>query len=420
VKIVVLIGAAVIGLGMSAPTAATAAPTTVRVSVSSAAAEANAGSGVGRVAVSANGRFIAFTATASNLVPGDGNGAPDVFVRDTVSNTTERVSVSSAEVEGNHTSTSDALAISPSGRYVTFASYATNLAPGNDDSVCAPERCPDVYIRDRTDGTTRMLVPFDNFPVSHLALSAGARWYAYDDVFLTGVERCRRSTGRCRLASILPPQITIDEIDANSTLGGISRNGRYVLFHKTGHPLAPNTIGGGVFVRDVAAGRTRIVTTHRFDAADALSANGEISLFTSRSRTLIRHDTNGARDAFVKNRITGAIHRVSVSSSEHQANRPSFGVAISADGRYCLFSSEATNLVAGDTNGVADLFLRDRVRGTTVRVDVAATGAQANGVVGPAAVSSDGGWVAFQSLASNLVAGDTNGFTDVFVRGPLN
>ena len=123
---------------------------------------------------------------------------------------------------------------------------------------------------------------------------------------------------------------------------------------------------------------------------------------------------------FVKNRVTGAVHRVSVSSSEHQANRPNFGIAISADGRYCLFSSTATNLVVGDTNGQADLFLRDRVLGTTVRVDVSATGAQANGVVGSAALSSDGHSAAFQSFASNLVAGDTNGFRDVFVRGPLH
>lgn len=111
---------------------------------------------------------------------------------------------------------------------------------------------------------------------------------------------------------------------------------------------------------------------------------------------------------------------MSVSSSEHHANRRSFGIAISPDGRYCLFSSTATNLVVGDTNGRADLFLRDRVLGTTVRVDVSATGAQADGVVGPAALSSDGHSVAFQSFASNLVAGDTNRFRDVFMRGPLH
>jgi Tol biopolymer transport system component len=415
----ILIGAAMVGSGALLPQTAVAAPTTTRVSVSSAAVQSNGGSGVGTVAMSTDGRFVAFASVASNLVPGDGDGVLDVFVRDTVSNTTERVSVSSAEVEGNGPSSARALAISPSGRYVTFTSLATNLAPGNDDSLCSPERCPDVFIRDRTAGTTRMLVPFNSFAVDHLALSAGARWYAYDDELLTGVVRCKRSTGHCTLASVLPPQIKVDEIDANASLGGISRSGRYVLFSKIGFPLPPNTIRAGVFVRDATASRTRIVTTH-FDEADAISANGDVSLFTSGSKKLIRHDTNGKRDVFVKNRLTGAVHRVSVSSTEHQANRSSFGIAISADGRYCLFSSKATNLVTGDTNGRADIFVRDRVLGTTVRVDVSATGAQANGAVGPAALSSDGRSAAFQSFASNLVAGDTNGFRDVFVRGRLH
>ena len=416
----ILVGAAMIGTGALLPQTAAAAPTTIRVSVSSAAVEANGGSGGGTVAVSANGRFVAFASDASNLVPGDGNGVLDVFVRDTVSNTTERVTVSSAEVEGDDRSSSRALAISPNGRYVTFTSLATNLAPGNDDSTCAPDRCPDVYIRDRTAGTTRMLVPFNVFAVNDLALSAGARWYAYDDELLQGVARCKRATGRCTDAGVLPPPIKLDTADANTILGGISRNGRYVLFKKIGFPLPPNTISGGVFVRDLTARRTRIVTTHKRDEADALAANGDVSLFSSGSNRLVRHDTNGRLDVFVKNRVTGAVHRVSVSSSEHQANRPSFGIAISADGRYCLFSSTATNLVVGDTNGQADLFLRDRVLGTTVRVDVSATGAQANGVVGSAALSSDGHSAAFQSFASNLVAGDTNGFRDVFVRGPLH
>ena len=265
-----------------------------------------------------------------------------------------------------------------------------------------------------------MLVPFSVFAVNDLALSAGARWYAYDDEFLQGVARCKRATGHCTNAGVLPPPIKLDTADANAILGGISRNGRYVLFKAIGFPLPPNTIAGGVFVRDITAGRTRIVTTHAADEADAISANGDVSLFTSSSRKLIRHDTNGKRDVFVKNRVTGAVHRVSVSSSEHQANRSSFGIAISADGRYCLFSSKAANLVAGDTNGRADIFLRDRVLGTTVRVDVSVTGAQANGNVGPAALSSDGHSAAFQSFASNLVAGDTNGLRDVFERAHLH
>ncbi len=414
-----LVMAAGLVAGAAAPVA-WAAPSTVRASVSSASVEANAGSGQGGVAISADGRYVAFVSDASNLVPGDGNGVADVFVRDLRSNTTERISVSSAEVEGDNDSSVDALAISPGGRFVTFMSDATNLAPGNDDSLCAPDPCPDVYIRDRTAGTTQMLVPIDRgFPV-HMILSADARFYAWDDSTLDGVERCRRSSQTCVLASVLPPSVNVDEADPNAFLGGMSSGGRFVLFRKLGFPEPPTVSAGGVFLRDMVAHTTHIVTTDPADLASALSPQGRFSLFTSRSSKLVKHDTNGKRDVFVRDRRTGVIHRISLSSGEHQANGNSLGIAISSQGRYCLFSSGATNLVAGDTNGHRDLFLRDRRLGTTVRVDVSTSGSQANGPVRFSALSADGRWAAFGSAATNLVAGDANGVRDVFARGPLH
>jgi hypothetical protein len=109
-----------------------------------------------------------------------------------------------------------------------------------------------------------------------------------------------------------------------------------------------------------------------------------------------------------------------VSSAERQGNHGSAGLGISSRGRYCLFASKATDLVPGDTNAAEDLFLRDRVHGRTIRIDVSTAGAQANAAVRFAALSSDGRWAAFTSSASNLVAGDTNGVRDVFARGPLH
>ncbi len=405
---------------VTAPVAA-AAPSTVRVSVSSASAEANAGSGQGGVAVSADGRYVAFLSDASNLVPGDANGVADVFVRDLRLHTTERVSVSTAEVEGDDASTADSLAISPEGRFVTFTSFATNLAPGNDDTDCAPDHCTDVYIRDRTAGTTRMLIPERNAPsTGHMILSAGARFYAWDDNGPFAVVRCRRSTGTCVEASVLPPSVKVDEADPTSFLGGMSSGGRFILFGKGGFPEPPTVSAGGVFLRDVASGTTHIVTTNPRDRANALSPQGRFALFTSKSGKLVPNDTNRRADVFVRDGRTGATHRISVSSSEHQANGSSFGIAISSHGRYCLFSSTATNLVAGDTNGETDLFLRDRLHGTTTRVDVSATGAQANGPVRFSALSADGRWAVFGSAATNLVVGDANAVRDVFARGPLH
>ena len=393
--------------------AAGAAPSTTRASVSSAGVEANAASGQGRVAVSADGRYVAFVSDASNLVAGDVNGVADVFLRDTQLGTTSRMSVSSAGVEGNGASSVDALAISPGGRFVTFTSLASNLAPGNDDSLCAPDPCPDVYIRDRVAGTTRILVPIGSGILpERMLLTADAKFYAYDTAVLDGVARCRRSTGRCVQVSVLPHRIVVDEADPNSYLGGISAGGRFVLFRKLGineSPHPTSKLAGGVFVRDVARHTTQVVTTNPFDLAGALSPQGRFRLYTT-----------GKRDVFVRDGTTGAIHRISVSSTGHQANGSSFGIAISSGGRYCLFSSNATNLVAGDHNGRRDLFLRDRRLGTTVRVNVSTSGAEANAAVRFAALSTDGRWVAFSTPATNLVAGDANAVSDVFVRGPLH
>src|SRR5713226_470159 len=117
--------------------------------------------------------------------------------------------------------------------------------------------------------------------------------------------------------------------------------------------------------------------------------------------------------------------RVSVASGGTEGNAASLGSALSADGRFVAFDSAATDLVAGDTNGVSDVFAHDRQTGATERVSVASGGAQGDGSSGligfafPPALSADGRFIAFVSFATNLVAGDTNGATDVFVHDRL-
>jgi hypothetical protein len=423
-RLAIRITVAVCGLALLPPSAFGVTAHTIAASISSGGLQGNAGSGQGGVAVSVDGRFVAFVSDASNLVAGDTNGVADVFVRDLHSNTTTRVSISSGGAQADDASSAQALGVSPSGRFVTLTSDATNLALGNDDSSCAPEPCPDVYIRDRQMGTTRRLVPFRGIPMpGHMQLTAGAQFYAYDTNGQGDVIRCRRSPRRCVVVSVLPRTVIVDEVDANSYLGGISSGGRFVAFHKVGSNEAPNAatmLAGGVFVRDVRASRTRIVTTHPLDLANGISPQGRFVLFSSRAGKLVPGDTNHRRDVFVRDLRTGATHRISVSSAERQGNRGSVGVGISSRGRYCLFESNANDLVPGDRNKVADLFLRDRVRGRTIRLNVSPSGASANGPPRFAALSLDGRWAVFGSPASNLVAGDTNALRDVFVRGPLH
>ena len=155
--------------------------------------------------------------------------------------------------------------------------------------------------------------------------------------------------------------------------------------------------------------------------ATGISARGRYVSFSSDATTLVKGDTNGKRDAFVHDRLTGETTRVSVSSTgaESHCSDPfgcSSAVGITADGRYVAIVSDAIDLVPGDTNHASDVFIHDRRTGETTRVSVSSSGSQGNGASGAAAISSDGRYVAFTSGASNLVAGDTNASADVFIR----
>src|SRR5438067_520517 len=155
----------------------------------------------------------------------------------------------------------------------------------------------------------------------------------------------------------------------------------------------------------------------------ALSADGRFVAFDSSATDLVAADTNGVSDVFVHDRQTGTTERVSVASGGTEGNNASFCPALSADGRFVAFDSDATDLVAGDSNGATDVFVHDRQTGTTERVSVASGGGtQGNGNSGGffafPALSADGRLVASHSDATNLVAADTNGTPDAAVHAP--
>lgn len=147
-----------------------------------------------------------------------------------------------------------------------------------------------------------------------------------------------------------------------------------------------------------------------------VSSDGRFVAFSSYASNLVSGDTNGLRDIFVRDRMLGRTTRLSVDSAGTQANGASIDPTISGDGRWVAFFSVATNLVANDTNGFADVFVHDRETGITVLASLSFHGAQGDGASEAPSISLDGRWVAFQSWASNLVPGDTNNFMDVFVR----
>ena len=148
----------------------------------------------------------------------------------------------------------------------------------------------------------------------------------------------------------------------------------------------------------------------------SISADGRYVAFSSDAPNLVPGDTNDALDVFVHDRETGTTSRVSVDSAGTQAEGVSGFTSISADGRYVAFGSRAPNLVPGDTNDALDVFVHDRTTGTTSRVSVDSAGSQAEGGSAFTSISADGRYVAFGSAAPNLVPGDTNDALDVFVR----
>ncbi len=208
------------------------------------------------------------------------------------------------------------------------------------------------------------------------------------------------------------------QADAMSYSGEISANGRFVVFDsEAGNLVVDDTNGlGDVFLRDRQLGTTIRVSVDANGGQVGgggdpdISADGRFIAFDSGATTLVSGDTNGFSDIFVKDTQTGAVTRVTVDSSDVQANNDSTSPSISGDGRYVAFVSAASNLVPNDTNGVSDVFVHDLQTGTTIRASV-----NANGSSFESSISLDGRFVVFTSGATNLVADDTNEKRDVFV-----
>jgi Tol biopolymer transport system component len=218
------------------------------------------------------------------------------------------------------------------------------------------------------------------------------------------------------------------QADLDSFTPELSANGRFVAFTSFADNLIPldENEGSDVFVRDLQASTTSRVseyTGHFEGEGDSLrpsiSADGRYVAFDSDDWNLVWGDTNDVFDVFVNDRETSVTTRVSVADSGTQADGASIRPSISADGRYVAYESDASNLVSGDTNGGTDAFVYDRRSGATKRVSVAGGGGEGNGASVRPALDGNGRLAAFESDASNLVPGDSNNFTDVFVYDPL-
>jgi hypothetical protein len=429
------LGVGGIGIIIAVTAGPAAAQVIERVSVSSSEAEAN-GDSFAPVydGVSADGRFVVFESDATNLVSADGNGLRDVFVRDRLLGTTTRVS--GAWSGGDATGESRYPSISDDGRWIAFSSDAPDLVA--DDTNAAQ----DVFVFDRTTGQiSRVSMAWDgsegNGDSRTPSISGDGRYVAFRSGATNIVPGprdtskyiyvCDRQTGDNELASATWEDA---EESGGSWYPHISADGRHVAFISNSTNLVAFDDNGvnDAFMRDLEAGMTTMIgVTTEGEAGKAnsggfgISADGRYAGIFSNATDLLPagEDTNAAQDAFVRDMDLGVTERVSVSSSGEQADAGSGPATLDGTGRYAAFHSEASNLVVGDDNLATDIFGRDRATGITTLLTFTAADVQSDGTSTGPTLSADGCFVLFSSVATNLVADDTNGFQDVFVAyGP--
>jgi Tol biopolymer transport system component len=410
--------------------AAPGAATTTRISVDALGNEGNSWST--KPIISADGRYVVFESWADNLVAGDTNGANDIFVYDRQTRAPSRVSLTAADAEANGISGGwGRSAVSADGRYVAFVSAATNLVSGDTNE------CNDIFVRDRTaNTTTRVSVSSAgaqaNADSDYPALSGDGHYVAF---WSAASNLVAGDTNEA--LDIFVHDLTTHQT-ARIAIGGaggveyggrlnLSNDGRYVAFATHVDTLVPDDTNAvpDVFLYDRNSGQfSRVSLNSAGGEADgdsfdpAISPDARYVAFTSIATNLVPGDTNGENDVFVRDRQTGQTTRVSVSSSGSQTGpfEHSGRAVISADGRYVAFESTGSNLVSGDTNDRPDIFVRDRQTNQTTRVSVTSDGMQGGGESGNASLSSDGRLVAFDSYAADLVPGDENAVTDVFIH----
>jgi Tol biopolymer transport system component len=393
------------------------AGTTERVSVDSSGGQADGHSRY--VAISADGRFVAFGSDAGNLVPGDTNQDGDVFVHDRQTGATERVSVDSLGTQGN--GESELPGISADGRFVAFDSGASNLVPGDTNGNA------DIFVHNRQTGTTeRESVDGNGVEANggsrRVDISSDGRFVVF---YSTATNLVPNDTNNALDIFVHDRQTAATERVSVDGSGGqangrswdakLSGDGRFVSFNSDATNLVPADTNGfeDVFVHDRLTGATERVSVDSLGGQ--LSAGGEKPAISADGRFVVFESGHGGA-LWLHDRQTGTTERADVDSSGHPPRDQPFLPSISADGRFVAFDSAAGKLVPGDKNHLRDVFVHDRKTGRTTRVSLDSFGAEANGISTASSISADGSSVAFLSVASNLVAGDTNGLQDVFVR----
>jgi flagellin-like hook-associated protein FlgL len=410
------------------------AATSDTISIVSAASDGtigNGGSTIGLVgadspAFSADGRYVVFQSSATNLVAGVADGNGHIFMKDRLTGQISVVDTSSSGQLGNASASS--ATVSADGRYVAYSTTASNLVAGDTDGVS------DVFVKDlQTGQVVRASQLGDgtqpNGDAASGRISADGRYVAFASAasnfgfgggLQTNIYRKDLVTGQMALVSSSSSGVMGD---GSSSAAQMSSDGRYVAFNSVSSNFGFGSISAA-YVKDMVTGQLSIASADASGVAGnlsagnvSISADGRYVAFNSGSTNLVANDTNGQVDMFYKDMFTGAISLVSQSASGVLGDGGSQRGMISGDGRYVVFYSGADNLVSGDTDGQSDIFVKDMRTGAVGLVSKPANGQNPDGASIIPVISSDGEYIMFQSGATNLVNGDTNGVTDMFAVG---
>ncbi len=421
-------------VAIQAPSDGAVGATTHRVSVNSGEKERFKDSYSPQI--SKSGRWVVFE-SAARLVPPDTNGARDIYLRDRQSGTTTWISM--ATDGGPSTLSNVNPAMTPDGRFIAFEAFADDVVAGDDNNNV------DIVVRDMLSGTNEVAsLAFDGSQTAAAnswsvtpSISEDGRYVAFQSLAPNLVATDGNNNPdifvRDRLAGtteIVSVNASGDESEGGETFGSpsISADGRFVAFQSRATNLVPNDTNENtdVFLRDRHLQTTQRasvgpggVQANSASGSPAISGNGQFLAFTSNATNLgATQLTTSQGHVFVRDLTTGTNERASVSFSDPSGESLSSLASMSRSGRYVVFQGFASTLVPGDTNQAPDVFVRDLVNDVTRRVSVSSGGVEGSGSSGPfgPAISSNGQHVAFASFASDLVPQDKNKVADVFVR----
>lgn len=431
---------------------------TFRASQTTSAVQGNGSAVIDRAGISSDGRYIAFTSKATNLVPNDLNNAADVFYRDNLMKTTVCVSVTVAGTPASGTSGNPSL--SNDGKYVCFTSFAPDVT---SDSPDVGTQRKHVYVRNMQTGVTKLVNRSSgqfglkaNQDCSNAVISGDGRYVVFDTIAnnldgadpggvdndgFSDIYRREWNDPALLFPTILISKSSLALTDAkgtnDSTNPSISEDGNFIAFVSAATNLVPDASVFGpdnaatldVFRRDVLNNATVRVSVADPSSATfphpdgpsfvpAISSNGRFVVFMSNAANLVPEDDGSTNDIFIRDMDASSTVIVSVHTSGAQAGNGCNFPQISGDGNLVAWQSPSPSLINGDANGVEDIFIRNKTSKTTDRVSVATYGGELNGKSLRPNISRDGKYVIFYTEASNAADDDNNGTADFYMRGP--